>query len=283
MIFGCGDSVCAPSLHVQVVQVPVGTTVWCLVQLRGPGAHTPHGVTPLATAAGQHTSHPQGALHGSLQQPHVGTPLQQGAPDASASSMHHLQQPTKQGTALSCSSGHQQRRRLFQDDQLELAHAGLPTAAVSRLEGEPGSPAGTPAHSNSSDPSSHSSDRWHTQDADAATDHDHVDSLYDDLINCRMALSNQQKLQLLHYGSLDGPAVGLVDWVDSSEADEYAETETDQDDVEANESGSESGSDSEAVAGSGGDGVRGLGEHGAMDGRHFTKQQVRWPGHCAVV
>jgi hypothetical protein len=108
-------------------------------------------------------------------------------------------------------------------------------------------------------------------------DLDSFDSLYDDLVHGGVALSNQEKLQLLQYGCLGGPAGDdLLDW-DNDSGD--LPTEGDEDD--SNGSGSD-GDESEQEHDSWreqqqhrieGD-PRGYGEESDVESRHFDKQQV---------
>lgn len=266
----------------QVVQVPLGTSVWRLVQLRGPGAvDTPHGVTPTpaaaAAAAAQHSTHYQ---HSS----------QQNEGSAAAGTPFSRQQHAQQDTASSAVP-QQHRRRLFADDRLEAANTSSSNSAAQGDGSGAGAPDGSPTSSTcSSDASSSTiSDAGHEQEQEHElnTGQRAAEALYEDLLSCRVALSNRQKLQLLHCGSLDdqAAAAAMLDWQDdSSEAEEGEGTgsdgdsaseqdDDDDDDVEGFDgaAGSWQGQQQWSRAGSG---ARGLGEWGDAEERHFTKQQV---------
>jgi hypothetical protein len=118
----------------------------------------------------------------------------------------------------------------------------------------------------------HHTDSYEQQDSSA--------SLYDDLLQCRHLLSNKEKLQLLHYGSLGAPAVSsmVTEWDDSSEADDLqddsdssGDTDSELTDDDEEEYWEVQQQQQQHAAGSD---WRGLGEHGDTDMRQFDKQQV---------
>jgi hypothetical protein len=116
---------------------------------------------------------------------------------------------------------------------------------------------------------------------------DSFDGLFDDLVSGRVALSNQEKLQLLQHGCLGGPAGDLLDWDDDSTD---LQTRGDEDDDSSSSSGSASDGDEDEsqqeddswrqkqqhrIEG----GPRDYGNERDVETRQFDKQEVRQVQH----
>jgi hypothetical protein len=191
----------------KVVDVPLGTLVWQLVEMQqAPGSTAvPHGVTPLPRMAAAAPAAAVGAAVASRH--HQQQQQQQTCPDADqqlASTVGSV----SHNSGTTCSTG---RRRLFpelsqQQQQQQQQQHGLPAAA-------PSAAAGTEQLS------------FNQADADG-----HTGALYDDLLNCRRLLTDAEKLWLLNNGSLPTPqqllrhntamlepAAAAADYTDSDE------------------------------------------------------------------
>lgn len=240
----------------QVVQVPLGTMVWRMVQLRG--GDTPHGVTALtqpsaAAAAGQHTPPHQGQVQQPWRRPPAAPETAPGQQEASAGSG-------------SSSSGQHTRKRLFRDSQLECASD---TSAAAGAAGTVPSSVST-AVSTGAEIYDSSSEAQQQQDE---AEQGGLDSLYDDLVQCRVVLSNQEKLQLLQTGCLGGPAsaAGMRDWEDSSEQEQSGSSGSDSEVEESDQEEDDWGGQQQ---GSAAHHHMMLGDDDEAAARHFDKQQV---------
>jgi hypothetical protein len=250
----------------KVLDVPLGTLVWQLVEMKqAPGSTAvPHGVTPLPrlTAAA-----PAASVDAAVAQRHLLSP--------------HLQQQhvdTAQGTGSAQSAGRSSsvsgssgRRRLFPDivqqqqqqlpQQQQQPHS-LPSAAALGAE---------------------------ESSADAGAG-DCEDALYDELRSCRRLLTNAEKLWLLNNGRLRTPqqllrqnaamlgaaaaAAAAADYADSDDGSD-GDVLQDSDDEQLSDEEDEwvvlpPAEDDEAAAAAG--------EGGWLEDveRQFTKQQVRF-------
>jgi len=251
--------------------------VWRLVQLRGQGADTPHGITALPHTAATH----QHALQ------HV---QQEGAAAVQDTSSHASHSPAAQAGQEQASehsiahSGSQHRRRLFQDGAPVPGALQAPEDAhtASDSSGSSGN-ANSPAYQGTQLPNRPMHDAWAASglcegaSKPARTD-SQDDALYQDLVGGRTVLSNKDKLHLLHYGSLEGPSAAGGWSSGSVDAISQEESEADSSSDEGGE-WEGSGSDSEAwdmppqqdIS----PGWRGLGEYGEKLAPHLTKEQVR--------
>lgn len=259
-----------------MVPVPLGTMVWRLVQLRGQGADTPHGVTALPQTAATH----QHALQ------HL---QQEGAAAVQDTSSHatHSQAPQAgQEQVYEHSITHsrsQHHRRLFQDGTPVPGALQAPEDAhtASDSSGSSSSANGT-GHQGTQLPNQPLHDaRAASGLCDGASEQARTDSqddaLYQDLVSGRTVLSNKDKLHLLHYGSLEGPSAG--GW-SSASVDTISQEESEAD-SDSEEGGEWEGSDSDSEAWDmppqqdTSSGWRGLGEYGEKLAPHLTKEQVR--------
>lgn len=242
--------------------------VWRLVQLRGAGADAPHGVTPVPGAARQTLQ---------LQEPQV---QEQAILQGGDTTSHSQGVPLD--SSSSSTSSRPQHRKLFSSDQLQPEPLS-PALPVDQTDSS--ALAGYAASNSSTDSSSTSHDSHNEAGLQALHHtgshggHDSSASLYYDLLHCRQLMSNKEKLELLHYGSLGGPAASsmVTEWDDSSEADDLQDdSDSSSDtDMEVTDDAEEESWEMQQQQHAAGSDWRGLGEYGDTDMRQFDKQQVR--------
>jgi hypothetical protein len=260
----------------KVVEVPLGTLVWQLVEMRqAPGSTAaPHGVTPLPRMAAAAPAATVGAAaasrHVQQQQP------QQQSLEHFDHGMASTAQRVGHSNGTTSSTG---RRKLFQESsqqqqqqQQEPQH-GLPAAA---------------AH-----PTAASTGQLRYDEADADSD---TNTLYDELLSCRRLLSNAEKLWLLNHGTLPTPqqllrhhaamlgpaAAAASDYTDSDEDDDGTADGSSDDEQLSDDDGDwvvlplAAGDEAAAAA---------AGAASWMDDmdtdRQFTKQQVGFGGEVS--
>jgi hypothetical protein len=208
--------------------------VWRLVQLRGSGAATPHGVTALPPAQQQ---------------------------------QHQDEQQQQQFDATQDAASSHQRRQVFPSGPQQSPGTAADAQSADNTAGSAGS------SSSSGSSSSGSSSDW----------------LYEQLVGCRQQLSNVEKLNLLHFGALEGPPAAQPGLLSAASLDAGSKSEDEGwDDEGSATKADDSGLDDDEQQQQqqqqqlgGVDAWGGLGEHGPATERHFSKQQVRW-GCCCV-
>lgn len=217
--------------------------VWRLVQLRGPEADRPHGVTPVL--------------------PHPPQQQQQHEEDASHS------------TVSSSSTSSQHRRRLFSDQQPPQQEPSPSSGSLSQhkititasfspsqQQLQPlqhGCPGAAPGNNS---------------DVGSAHETAHDQELYEELVQGRRLLTNREKLHLLQFGSLDSGhehhhAAVASHWGEDSQVDTDSESEWEEEgsDSEA-ESWDETMQQQQQQAGGY------WADHDELPGRQLDKQQV---------